>query len=289
MRLLKCFLLGLTVVVFTGCQSATSLLFYPGKGHVRTPADMGLDFEPVVLTASDGTRLVNWWLPAQGRVRGSILFLHGNAENISTHIGSVAWLPAEGFGVFLLDYRGFGESAGEPGLPEVMHDIQAAHAWMLQMPRPHVLFGQSIGGALGLRYHADYRESLPDFDGLLIESAPASYPRIGREVMAGAWLTWPFQWLPWLIMPADYDADDAVARIDAPLLLMHGREDPVVGFPHSETLLEKAREAGVEVIFLDYPNGHIRGFAETEIREQALRFFADPQGGRMTIASPLYQ
>ena len=57
-----------------------------------------------------------WFLPARGPACATILFLHGNAENISTHIGSVFWLPARGFNVFMPDYRGYGASEGAPSL-----------------------------------------------------------------------------------------------------------------------------------------------------------------------------
>ena len=73
-------------------------------------------------------RLHGWFLPAQIPSRGTILFLHGNAENVSTHIGSVAWLPAEGFNVFLIDYRGYGLSEGVPTLDGLHRDVEAAIA-----------------------------------------------------------------------------------------------------------------------------------------------------------------
>ena len=52
-----------------------------------------------------------------------VLFLHGNAENISTHIGSVYWLPEQGYEVVLLDYRGYGRSEGVPQLGRMLDDV----------------------------------------------------------------------------------------------------------------------------------------------------------------------
>ena len=93
----------------------------PGRALTASPRDAGFDFEDVNFTASDGMALHGWFLPAQGigaRESGcTLLFAHGNAQNISTHIASVAWLPAEGVNVFLFDYRGYGRSAGRPDLP----------------------------------------------------------------------------------------------------------------------------------------------------------------------------
>lgn len=77
----------------------------PMRPLVRTPAAADLEWEDVSLRAADGTALFAWFLPVKaGKPRGTILFLHGNAENISTHLGSVWWLPARGYQVLLLDY-----------------------------------------------------------------------------------------------------------------------------------------------------------------------------------------
>ncbi|MGI9292010.1 MAG: alpha/beta hydrolase, partial [Gammaproteobacteria bacterium] len=132
-----------------GC---TQLLFYPQKQWVRTPAALGIEYEDVELTAADGTRLSAWWLEAYGDVKGTVVFFHGNAENISTHLGSVYWLPEQGYQVMMLDYRGYGRSEGKPGLPEIFSDIEAALEWTFEEPRtankPVYVLGQSLGAAM---------------------------------------------------------------------------------------------------------------------------------------------
>ena len=115
MRSFACWFSLLVTLQLGAC---TSLLFYPQRELVLTPDRVGLAYRDVWFKAADGTRLHGWFLPAgMNVVRGeacTVLFLHGNAENISTHIGNVAWLPGKGYNVFLFDYRGYGRSAGEP-------------------------------------------------------------------------------------------------------------------------------------------------------------------------------
>lgn len=65
---------------------------------------------------------------AGAEANATVLFLHGNAENISTHFRSIAWMPAEGFNVLALDYRGYGASAGTPSLEGMQLDIDARDA-----------------------------------------------------------------------------------------------------------------------------------------------------------------
>ena len=133
---------------------------------MATPGKFGLAYEPVHFASEDGTGLYGWFLPARGEAAATVLFLHGNAENISTHIASVAWLPARGFNVFLFDYRGYGASGGKPTLAGAQHDTEAAMQVLLlraDIDRSRiVVFGQSLGGALAAYYvaHARSRDAI---------------------------------------------------------------------------------------------------------------------------------
>ena len=81
----------------------------------------------------DGLKLHGWHLKAKDKSRGTILQLHGNAENISTHVNSVLWLALEGYDVFNFDYRGYGKSEGSPTLDGVHIDARAALETVLKL------------------------------------------------------------------------------------------------------------------------------------------------------------
>jgi uncharacterized protein len=102
------------------------MFFQPQRALIETPERAGLRYETVTLRAADGVELFTWFLPARGAAEATVLFLHGNAENISTHFFNVAWMPAEGFNVLALEYRGYGKSGGVPSLAGVQLDIDAA-------------------------------------------------------------------------------------------------------------------------------------------------------------------
>jgi alpha-beta hydrolase superfamily lysophospholipase len=59
--------------------------------------------------------------------------LHGNAQNISAHIHSVHWLPKQGYHVYLIDYRGYGDSTGKP--TGVIDDINTGFTWLIHSYR----------------------------------------------------------------------------------------------------------------------------------------------------------
>ncbi|OYU18347.1 MAG: hypothetical protein CFE34_11070 [Rhodobacteraceae bacterium PARR1] len=170
---MRALLLGLCLLGLSGCSG---WLFYPERDMLLNPAEVGLAYEDVFITAADGTRLHAWWLPAKAgvAVKGTVLHLHGNGGNVSSHLAGSWWLPAAGYQVLLLDYRGYGRSAGAASLSGSYQDIDAAFAWLQQAPevqgRPLVLLGQSLGGAMGGKGCGD---------GVLFQHQPT--PDIGRQ------------------------------------------------------------------------------------------------------------
>jgi len=261
------------IFLLLGLSGCTQVFFQPHHQLVNTPTQFGIAFQNEYLTAADGTELNAWFLPAVGAPRGTILFLHGNAENISTHFRSVAWLPAAGYNVLVLDYRGYGASAGVPTLAGVQQDIDAAMRHLLTHPNVDaqrvVIMGQSLGGALAIFYsaHSAYREQLR---AVISDSAFSDYRNVAREVLAKFWLTWPLQWLPWLAIDNDYAPIDAVADISPiPLLIIHGTRDSVVNSQHAQRLYAAA-QVPKQLLLAD--SEHIQALSIPAVRQQLLEF-----------------
>lgn len=240
---------------------------------MRSPRDVGLAYRDVNLRTEDGLTLRAWWLPAGATACGTVLFLHGNAENISTHLASVYWLPSRGFNVLLFDYRGYGASEGSPSLAGLQQDIAAATRYLVARAGVDadrlVLFGQSLGAAAALAYTARsrYRQHIR---ALVADSAFASYRGIVREKLASSWLTWPFQWLA-AGVPDEFSPIDAVDEIaPIPLLLVHGEQDTIVPPAHSERLYAAARAP--KTLWLVERAGHIGAFHAEPWRERLVSY-----------------
>jgi hypothetical protein len=254
------------------------------RGWVDTPDRHGLRYETDDLQASDGTRLSAWFLPARSkggaRSRATVLFLHGNAENISTHFHAIAWLPAEGFNVLALDYRGYGASRGEPTLAGIQLDIDAAMRELLSRRDVDadriVVYGQSLGGALAIAYvaHCACRAHVR---AIVVESSFSDYRRIVREKLADAWLTWPLQWLPALTVDNTYSPAAAVAALSPiPLLLIHADRDPVVPLHHSQDLYALAKEP--KELWIVPGAGHGQALADPAVRSRLVRYLEQHAG-----------
>ncbi|MBV6287210.1 alpha/beta hydrolase [Pseudomonas aegrilactucae] len=271
--------LGLMALLLSlgGCSS---LLFYPEPGQPFTPEKARLQYRDVSLTAADGTRLHGWWLPAKEgvAVKGTVLHLHGNGGNLAWHLGGSWWLPEQGYQVLLLDYRGYGLSAGEPSLPAVYQDIQAALDWLQQAPqvqgRPLVLLGQSLGGAMGIHYLAQHPEQRERFSAMVFDGVPASYRKVGQFALSTSWLTWPFQVpLSWLVPDGD-SAIRSIGRLSTPpKLFFHSIDDPIVPLTNGLALYQAAPPPRVLQLTR---GGHVQTFADKTWRQVMLRFLDDP-------------
>ena len=250
------------------------MFFQPQRALLETPERAGLRYETLTLRAADGVEIFAWFLPARGTAEGTVLFLHGNAENVSTHFFNVAWMPAEGFNVLALEYRGYGSSGGTPSLAGVQLDIDAALEALLARRdverRRIVLFGQSLGGALAIHYAAKGKQR-GALRAVIADSAFADYRGIVKEKLAGFFLTWPFQWLPALTVDNDYSPLASVGTVSPlPLLLIHGERDAIVPAHHSKRLYDAAAEP--KELWLLPEAGHIQSVRDPALRRRLSKF-----------------
>lgn len=264
----RCCLIAILVLSSVSC---TTLFFFPQRELIRSPADFDLKYEDIYLTTRDGVQLNGWLIKPTVQPLGSVYFLHGNAENISTHIGSVLWIVEAGYQVFMIDYRGFGNSKGIADVPEVFEDIRAGANWLLETDpaRPLVVFGQSLGASLSITSLQRFPDIASQIDGLISEAAFSRYSSIGREVAAGHWLTWAFQYpVAWLLR-RPYSPQISIAQLRVPILLVHSKDDDIIGIHHAKKLYSEANEPKQ---LLETTGPHIQAFDSSTNRKIALDF-----------------
>jgi len=256
----------------TGCSS---LFFHPSRDVKEGPAVKLFSHRDVVFQASDGMVLHGWYFPAEN-ARGSILVLHGNAQNLSTHVNSVLWLVKEGFNIFIFDYRGYGWSGGDPDLDGAHRDADAALEKLMSLPETDpervVVLGQSLGGSIATYtvVHSPHKDRLR---ALVTDSAFSNYRRIAREKLNSFWLTWPFQYpLSWTIND-DYSADKWIGQVSpVPVLILHGMDDVVVPMHYGRLLNDAAREP--KQFWLTTQPGHIQSFGDAAVRKNFVDYLS---------------
>ena len=236
--------LALAAALALGCTRA---FFHPEPGLQGTPDQIGFDYRDVVFQSDDGVRLRGWLVRAQpGPARATVVFFHGNAQNVSAHLGNVLWMCAAGFDVFLFDYRGFGLSEGSPDLDGARRDSEAALRAIRSQPGVDperiVVFGQSLGASIALSAVARTQADDPVV-ALVADSAVSDWRLITRQVLSRWWLTWPLQWPISLLAPTEPSPLRAAASLgDLPVLFVAGDADEVVPPEHSRRLKAAAGE-----------------------------------------------
>ncbi|MBI2911760.1 MAG: alpha/beta hydrolase [Chloroflexi bacterium] len=208
-------------------------IYLPSRELVGSPADVGLSYEDVTFSASDGVALHGWYVPGPAPV--TLVWFHGNAGNISHRLGNLRGLhDLVGVSVLLFDYRGYGRSAGSPSEEGTYHDAEGAVAFLAGrtgQPAEHlVYFGRSLGAAVALEMALRRPPAA-----LIIESPFLSIPHMAREV-------YPF--LPALggLLRTRYDSLGKIPRLTAPVLVVVGEADDVVSPNQGRLLFERAPE-----------------------------------------------
>lgn len=252
MRILLTLLIMLVVasyliVVLLVYFGQSSLIYYPVQQISNTPKDIGLDYTSVSIATSDGETLQGWWVPAPD-AKGTVLFFHGNAGNISHRINYLKMFKQLGYNTLLFDYRGYGQSSGVPSESGTYLDAQAAWHYLTEIQgiaaERIVLFGESLGGAVAAWLAAHEKPGL-----LVLASTFTSVPDLAAKI-------YPFLPVRW-ITHFQYNTMESLQSVTCPVFIAHSAEDEIVPFEQSQQLFKAASEPKQ---FLFLAGGHNTGF-----------------------------
>ena len=238
-------LLGLMLYLFQG--SMVFLSNMPGRQLDATPLDIGLDFEEVHIETTDGETIHGWFVPAT-EARGTLLFFHGNAGNISHRLESIMIFNRLGLNVLIIDYRGYGQSTGKTTEAGIYLDAEAAWNYLVGergVPAGRIiLFGRSLGGAAAA-WLAGGREPAA----LIVESSFSS----GADMARRLYPIFPAKLLTRLKFPVA----EFVSRAQSPVLVVHSRDDEIIPIAMGQAIHGAAGENGQ---FLELRGDHNAGF-----------------------------
>jgi fermentation-respiration switch protein FrsA (DUF1100 family) len=79
-----------------------------------------------VVFKAAGTKLIAWYRPARGS-KPTLLYFTGNSGNAASRAGKIKTIAADGYGVFMLNYRRYGGSEGRPSEPRIAADAVSAY------------------------------------------------------------------------------------------------------------------------------------------------------------------
>ena len=180
---------------------------------------------PIVMVATDGGSIATLHLP-NPRAAVTVLYAHGNAEDLGQLVPYLEELRRTGFAVLAFDYRGYGMSTGSPPSAKgATSDMEAVYRHAVKTlaipPSRIVLFGRSVGSGPA----TDLASRVP-IGGLVLESAFVSAFRVLTRVS---------------LLPFDrFHNLRHIRRVRAPVLVIHGTADEVIPVSHGRLLYEAA-------------------------------------------------
>ena len=207
-------------------------IYFPVKGIEFTPPDVGLTYKDVFFNTDDGLKLNGWFIPTEDS-RGTLLFCHGNAGNISHRIEIIQIFNKLNLNVFIFDYRGYGKSQGSPTEEGLYRDAQAAYTHLLSRKDIDkdtiVVYGKSIGANIAVDLVSQVKAVA-----LISESGFSSAYDMGKKLF-------PYLPVKWIIT-IKYDALTKIRNVLIPKLIIHSRDDEIVPFKLGRKLFEAAPE-----------------------------------------------
>jgi fermentation-respiration switch protein FrsA (DUF1100 family) len=210
------YLIALVLAAFFSEQ----MIFQPRQAGYRDNAGI------LKLTSSDGAKISAIYL-ANPDAAYTILFSHGNAEDIGDDRALLERIRAAGFAVLAYDYQGYGTSEGKPSERRAYDDEDAAYGFLVEtmhiQPNRIIAFGRSVGSGPA----ADLASRRP-VAGLILESAFTSAFRVMTRVS---------------ILPFDkFDNLRKIKTVHCSVLIIHGTQDSVINASHGRELFAAANE-----------------------------------------------
>jgi uncharacterized protein len=228
----------------------SGLIFYPnmpGRNLVSTPEDIGLTYQNVEVVTEDNIRLHGWFIP-NNNAKGTVLFFHGNAGNISHRLDSIEIFHHLELNVFIFDYRGYGQSEGKITEKGTYRDAEAAWNYLIYTrgisEKQIIIFGRSLGASIGAWLAGKHTPAA-----LIIESGFASVASMAKRL-------YPFLPIRWLAR-FKYNTKQYVKNVSSPVLVAHSKDDEIIPYDEGREIFAAAPEPKQ---FLEMRGGHNDGF-----------------------------
>lgn len=204
-------------------------IYYPSKSITYTPKDIGLHYQDVFFKTSDDVVLNAWFIPAENRL--TVLFLHGNAGNLSNRVEIINLLNNLKVNVFIVDWRGYGKSKGTPHEQGLYQDALGAYNYLVKekniRPDSIVVYGKSLGAVVAVDL-----ASKVEVKGLIFDSGFTC----ARDLVRRFYPYFPAQYF----LKVKYDSLAKISKISCPKLIIHSEDDEIIPFKLGKRIFEAA-------------------------------------------------
>lgn len=204
-------------------------LYYPLRTIEATPEDIGLYYEDMVVSTSDGVDINFWYIPAD-HPRATIIFCHGNGGNIGHRLEKIQILHDLNLSVLIFDYRGYGSSGGRPSEEGLYRDAAAVAGYLLNVRmipgERTVVFGESLGSSVAVDLASRH-----DLAGIIIEGGFTTARDVAKRI---------FPFIPGFVYKSRFDSLEKIGEVRAPKLILHSSEDEIIPYELGKKLFDAA-------------------------------------------------
>jgi fermentation-respiration switch protein FrsA (DUF1100 family) len=216
---------------------------------------LGPEVQEVTVETADGERLYGLWKPPQAG-RPVIVSFHGNASApgwAADRFSTGPW-AANGWGVLAIAYRGYPGSTGSPSETGILADGEAAIDFVRKAApnAPILVHGHSLGTGVAVAMAATH-----PVIGAYLEAPYSSLLSLAKR---------QFRYLPGYLMRDPMRSDVRIAKVKAPVIAIHGKQDPVIPVSSARELIGRVTSKS-RLIEVDGDHVSIHGEADAEVEE----------------------
>lgn len=212
------------------------LIYFPALQTPKLSDYQANDMQVIKLHTMDGLLLTAWYKSAVER-HPTVLYLHGNAGHIGFRMPLVREFINAGWGVLLVEYRGYGGNAGKPSEQGLYEDGRAGLKFLMQQgisAKQLILYGESLGTGVAVQLATEHPSCA-----VILQAPFTSLPALAH---------YHYPWLP--LKPWDkFNSLEKIKNIHAPLLILHGKEDEIVPYPQGVMLFQQAQSPKKMITF----------------------------------------
>lgn len=229
----------------------TRLIFYPG----RLPADFRFrtdsPSQEVFITTSDREKINALFFP--GSRPDVLLYLHGNAGDLSGWQFVAEDFTPFGYNILIIDYRGYGKSSGSISEAGLYGDAEAAYKFLLEeknfTPESIIVYGRSIGSGVAIDL-----ASKKNCKGLVLESPFSSFSSLANEKVP--------LFFPSIYLKFRFNSIQKINDVRCPVIFLHGNRDTLIPISHTEKLHDRFQGKKMKVEVAQASHNDINAYQE---------------------------
>lgn len=245
------------------------LYFTQDKLVYFPPATAQIDTKPLegftrqTVTTKDGLDIQGYYLAPKPGMPLLVEF-HGNASHPAWEASKFTKLVAQGYGLLLAEYRGYGGNEGKPNERNLYLDGEAYLNWVRKNPdlvgSPIVVYGSSLGSGVAVNVAQEY----PEISALILETPFSKLSAVGA-------FHYPYIPFAQYIMKNKYDSAKKIKDIKVPTLFLLAKNDAIVPIQFGQALVDAANEPKVVHVFDEADHINIYKFGAEDVVQQFLK------------------